>query len=348
MSSLKPLHLWIALIAASVVVSLLLQLTGFPASFLIGPMLTGMVFSVRGAKLSVARPYLLASQSVVGVLVASALDPSILGTISNDWAAILLVVATTVAFSTFAGWMIARTGLLPGTTAAWGCSPGAATGMITMAEEYGADPRLVAFMQFLRVVMVMVVATLVSRFIFGVGAAEQAPDAGSTFIEQLPDLLKTIAVVAAGAVGARVLKVPSGAVFVPLFLAGVLQGLGFLTITLPPWLLITAFSLIGLWVGLRFTRETVRYAFRALPVMLLGTLTLIALCGLSAVMLVWLIGTDPLTAFLATIPGALEAVSIIAVSSNADVSFILALQTIRLFVVIVTGPMLAKMICKML
>ena len=82
--------------------------------------------------------------------------------------------------------------------------------------------------------------------------------------------------------------------------------------------------------------------------MLVGTLTLILLCCLSAVMLVWLVETDPLTAFLATVPGGLDAIAIIAVDSNADISFVLALQTVRLFVVIVTGPLLAKMICRLL
>lgn len=348
MNSLKTLQLWFALIVVSGIVSVLMHLAGFPASFLIGPMLVGMVFSVRGANLYVPRPYLLCSQAIVGVLVARSLDPSILGTIAGDWPAMLLVVATTVVASTFAGWMIARTGLLPGTTAAWGCSPGAATGMVAMAEEFGADPRLVAFMQFLRVVMVMIVATLVSRFVFGVTAGEQAEAAAMPFAEQLPGLLKTLGVAALGAVGARLLRVPSGAVFVPLIIAATLQGFGHLTIILPPWLLMIAFAIIGLWVGLRFTKETVLYAFRALPVMLIGTTTLIGLCCGSAVMLWWLVGTDPLTAFLATVPGGLDAIAIIAVDSNADISFVLALQTVRLFVVIITGPLLAKMICRML
>ena len=38
--------------------------------------------------------------------------------------------------------------MLPGTTALWGTSPGAASVMTIMAESYGADMRLVAFMQY--------------------------------------------------------------------------------------------------------------------------------------------------------------------------------------------------------
>ena len=348
MISVKTARLWMGLVAASTAVSFLLYGAGFPASFLIGPMLTGMAFAVRGVQLAVPRPFLLSAQAIVGCLVARALDPSILGTIADDWAAMLLVVMTTVVASTFAGWMIARTHLLPGTTAAWGCSPGAATGMVAMAEEFGADARLVAFMQFLRVIMVVITATLVSRLIFGVTATEHAPAAAvQSFADQLPGLAATLAVAAGGGLAARLLPVPSGSVFVPLIFAATLQGMGVMTITLPPWLLIGAFALIGWWVGLRFTRETVLYALRAMPVMLVGIFSLILLCGLSAAMLVWLVGTDPLTAFLATIPGGLDAIAIIAVDSNADISFVLALQTVRLFVVIVTGPMLAKLICRL-
>ena len=348
MISFKSLRLWIALVAASVALSFLLHAAGFPASFLIGPMLTGMAFAVRGVRLYVPRPYLLGAQAIIGCLVARSLDPSILGTIAEDWAAMGLVVLTTVVASTFAGWMIARSHLLPGTTAAWGCSPGAATGMIAMAEEFGADPRLVAFMQFLRVTLVVITATLVSRLLFGVTVTEHAPDASvPAFADQLPDLAATLGVAAGGAFAARLLPLPAGGVFVPLIIAAVLQGTGLMTITLPPWLLIGAFSVIGWWVGLRFERETVLYAMRAMPAMLAGIFALILLCGLSAVMLVWLVGTDPLTAFLATTPGGLDAIAIIAVDSNADISFVLALQTVRLFVVILTGPMLAKLICRL-
>ena len=348
MISFKTVRLWIALVASSAALGFLLHAAGFPASFLIGPMLTGMAFAVKGVRLYVPRPILLSAQAIIGCLIARALDPSILRTIADDWAAMLLVVLTTVVASTFAGWMIARTHLLPGTTAAWGCSPGAATGMVAMAEEFGADPRLVAFMQFLRVILVVITATLVSRLIFGVTATEHAPTASlQPFADQLPGLAATLAVAAGGGLIARLLPVPSGGVFVPLIFAAILQGMGVITITLPPWLLVGAFSLIGWWVGLRFERETVLYALRAMPVMLVGIFSLILLCGLSAAMLVWLVGTDPLTAFLATIPGGLDAIAIIAVDSNADISFVLALQTVRLFVVIVTGPMLAKLICRL-
>jgi uncharacterized membrane protein AbrB (regulator of aidB expression) len=46
--------------------------------------------------------------------------------------------------------------------AIWGMLPGAATVMMVMVEAYGADFRLVAFMQYLRVVLVAAVASVVA------------------------------------------------------------------------------------------------------------------------------------------------------------------------------------------
>src|ERR1700722_17672279 len=56
-----------------------------------------------------------------------------------------------------------RMHILPGTTVLWGSSPGAATAMIVMAEAHGADARLVAFMQYLRVAVVAAGASIVAR-----------------------------------------------------------------------------------------------------------------------------------------------------------------------------------------
>ena len=72
----------------------------------------------------------------------------------KSWPLFLGVVAAIIATSAALGWMMARLKVLPGTTAVWGVAPGGASVMMLMSGEFGADPRLVAFMQYLRVVVV--------------------------------------------------------------------------------------------------------------------------------------------------------------------------------------------------
>jgi hypothetical protein len=111
-------------------------------------------------------------------------------------------------------------------------------------------------------------------------------------------------------------------------------------------LLDAAYATIGWYVGLRFTRETLLETFHALPGILVATVAVILLCAGWAFGLTRILPIDFLTAFLATSPGGLDSVAIIAVGSKADVSFVLAVQTLRLFVVLITGPMLAKWIAR--
>jgi uncharacterized protein len=68
------------------------------------------------------------------------------------------------------------------------------------------------------------------------------------------------------------------------------------------------------------------------------------MCALGGVLLVVLLHVDPLTAYLATTPGGLDSVSIIALGSGSNVPLILAIQTLRLFAVVASGPPLAKLI----
>ncbi|MFN2460564.1 MAG: AbrB family transcriptional regulator [Candidatus Velthaea sp.] len=337
---------WAGLVAASAAVSATLEAAGFPAALLLGPMLVAIVFGSRGATIGVPRWLFLGAQGVVGCLIARSVTGAIVTSVVRNWALMLVIVLTTVVASAVVGWLLARFGHLGASTAAWGSSPGAAAAMTAMSEDYGADPRLVAVMQYARVLIVVMTASVVARLLLGV-TAQHAPAAPTT--AALPPLLPfaaTLLVALGGTWFGRRLRVPSGALLVPLVAAAVLHGSGRLEITLPVWLLDVTYASIGWYIGLTFTRETVRLAARAFPQLLAATAALIALCAASGWMLAALLRVDPLTAYLATTPGGLDSVAIIALGSGANVSLVLAIQTLRVLVVIVTGPPLAKLIAR--
>lgn len=342
-----PRWRWLALLALSLLLTAVLEWAALPGALLLGPMIAAIAFGVGGAELRSPRWSLVGAQAIIGCLIARTLTPAILVSIAHDWATMLLVVTSTVIAGGIVGWVMVKSGTLPGTTAAWGCSPGAATAMIAMAEEFGADVRLVAFMQYLRVAIVVLSASIVSRLLLGHAppAAALPTWAALSAVAPLP-FAATLAIAALGAVAARRLKFPGGAVLLPMMLGTALHIGGLVEITLPPWLLGAAYTALGWYVGLGFTRAVFLHAFRAIPQLVLSTVMLIGLCGVSAWLLTLLLHTDPLTAYLATSPGGLDAVAIIAITSHADVSFVMAIQTMRLFVVMLTGPQIAKLICR--
>ena len=122
--------------------------------------------------------------------------------------------------------------------------------------------------------------------------------------------------------------------------------MGLLTIVLPPWLLAVGYTLLGWSVGLGFTRDILGHAYRALPQVALSIFILMAACAVFAFVLVRAAGIDPLTAFLATSPGGVDTVAIIAASSNVDVPFVMALQAVRLVIVLIAGPPLARFVAQ--
>lgn len=343
-----PVAQWALALVASLTLALGLDALAVPAAFLVGPMVAGIALALGGAAIRPPRPAFLAGQALIGCAVARALTFQVLASIAQSWPAMFAAVFATVAVSAGVGWLLVRFGSLPGSTAAWGTSPGGASAMVAMAQEFGADPVAVAMMQYLRVVLVVLAASLVSGFMLGPGHPP-AGDAAALRAEAPLDpiaLAETLAVAALAAWAGLRLKVPAGALLAPMGVVAVLQGFGLLAVTLPRPLLLAGYGVIGLSIGLRFRRDLLRRTLRVLPEMLASALVLVALCGGLAWALVRFVHTDALTAYLATSPGGLDSVAIIAASSSADVPFVLALQTLRVLVVLVTGPALAKLLSR--
>jgi uncharacterized protein len=136
--------------------------------------------------------------------------------------------------------------------------------------------------------------------------------------------------------------IPAGVLLGPLALGAVLNVLGWVRIELPPIILAASYALIGWNTGLRFTRDMLAAAARALPQSAGATILLMAFCGLLAWLLVEFLQVDPLTAYLATSPGGLDAAAIIAASTKVDMPFVMALQTVRLIALMVIGPTVAR------
>ena len=337
---------WVLLLAASLVFIVPLHLIHLPAALLLGAMGAAILVAAFEGDLVVPRwPYALA-QGLIGCLVARSIGPPILAAMVRQWPLFLAGVCSVLVISTSLGALLARWKVLPGTTAVWGSSPGAATVMVLMSEGFGGDPRLVAYMQFLRVILVALVASMVARLWVAPGGAATPAIVWFPTVAAGP-LWETMAVAVVGAIAGAKSRIPAGPLLIPLFASIALSCTGLVTITLPPWLMAGSYALLGWSIGLRFTRETVIYAARVFPKIVASNLTLIALCGALAWLLHVTVGTDPLTAYLATSPGGADSVAIIAASSNnVDLPFVMAMQMARFILVMLLGPVLARAVAR--
>src|SRR6202789_2484309 len=207
---------WSILLLLSLAFIVPLELIRLPAALLLGAMAAAILVSVFDGKLAVPHwPYVLA-QGLIGCLVARSIGPAIFTTMFARWPLFLGGVCSVLLISTSLGALLARWRVLPGTTAVWGSSPGAATVMVLMSEGFGGDPRLVAYMQFLRVMLVALVASIVARLWVAPGGLARAAIDWFPAVAALP-LGETMALAVLGAIAGAKSRIPAGALLVPLF-----------------------------------------------------------------------------------------------------------------------------------
>lgn len=335
----RYLSQWLVILCSSAAIGALLAWVHVPAALLLGPMLAGIAITAAGGTARVPNVAFLVAQGIIGCMIAKMVPLSIAGEILSRWPVFVFGVLAVIAVSASLGWLLTRMQVLPGTAVLWGSSPGAATVMIVMAEVHGADGRLVAFMQYLRVAVVAVAASIVAR-VWGLKPSHVL--ANITWFPAISwlQLLATLALATLGPLLAHKLRLRSGAFLIPLVAGVLLSHLGWFVIELPPWLLVLGYAVIGWSIGLRFTRPLLVHTARAFPRVLACTVALIVLCCVLAGVLVIAAGVDPLTAYLATSPGAVESVVIIAASSKVDVPFVMAMQTTRLLALVTVVPAL--------
>jgi membrane AbrB-like protein len=306
-------------------------------------LLAGLVYALAlPGRLSLPPLGFSAGQAITGVALGTFLHASTLTGLGASWIPVILASAATLAVTIAVGLVLARLAGLDRPTASLGMVAGGAAGIVAMADELGGDDRLVAFMQYLRVLVVTLLTPLLVPLAFGVhtagGSVDQGPVLGSAGGWAL-----TLGAAAAGALAGQRLKIPAPALIGPLILTAVLSLTGLTGgAQVPPLARETGFALIGIQIGLGFDRDTIREVAR----LVLPVVASIAALLLACFALAWLLKltTDVplLDAYLATTPGGLYAVLPIAYGSGADTTFVLAVQGLRLFAMVLAAPAVVR------
>ena len=340
---------WLALTALTGLGALAGGAIGLPSPALFAGMLAGIAVALlwpgrdsEPARPGLPRMVLRVSEGLVGVVLGTYVELSTLEEIGGHLLAIVLVTLATLGLSVACGLALARLTELDRATAAFGTIAGGASGIIVMARELGADQRLVAVLQYLRVLVVVMLTPVVAATAFGGGGAGGTGGIGAAG-GGLPGVAFAAVCVGTGLLLARRVPLPAPTLLLPLLVAAVLTVTGAPGVAgVPVALQELAFAVIGIEVGLRFTPASLRSAGR----ILLPALGLIAalLAGSFALALVLapLAGVSTLSAYLATTPGGLYAVLAVAVGSGADTTFVLAVQVLRLLVMLLAAPALAR------
>ena len=346
----------VAVLSASLCGGLVFHVLNLPVAWLLGPMFAGSLLAFASSEpKQIPHPARAGAQVVIGVAVGLRLSPEAFWGLGSELPFLLLLVAATGALSMLNGYLLGRFAGVDPATGFLGSIPGAASGMIAISGDLGADPRLVALLQYMRVLLV---ALLVPFFVqhaaphlMGAesGTQPSALDSTDGLAATLGDIgthcLLVAYAVAGWAVGRR-LRFPSPSLLGPLAVAAagtLLLG----PLPFPEWLFNAALLVLGAWIGVQFDAPFVRRLGRIALVEAILVVLLVAGAALLGFAFSRLTGVHLVTALLASSPGAMEAMVALSIKLDAHTPLVVSIQMVRFLAMLFAGPWIASKLVRL-
>lgn len=311
-----------------------------PIPWTIGPLLVTAVASVLALPTRSLVPLRNAGQLLIGAALGLYFTPQVTALVASVWWAILLAIAWALGLGwTFGRWLHARHAAELGpdpahqrATSYFAGAIGGASEMTLLAERAGGRTDLVASAHSLRLLIV----TLTVPFALTYGGWQGVdPTLPGTRVVDARGLVILLAACAAGSL----LMSRTGRAN-PWFMGSLFVAMG-LTVSgielsaLPVWMSISAQLFIGVSLGVRFSAEFVYTAPRWLFSVALGTLAMVGLCAVFAMLLGWAAHLHPAVLVLGTSPGGIAEMAITAKVLQMGVPVVTAFQVCRLVAVLV-------------
>jgi membrane AbrB-like protein len=338
MTSTFPARVALTLLLA-LAAALLCRWLRTPLPWMIGPLLVTAVASALGQPTRSFGPFRNAGQSIIGMALGLYFTPQVTALVASLWWAIALAIAWALGLGwAFGRWLhrghaarIGGTESEQRATSYFAAAIGGASEMTLLAERHRGRTDLVAAAHSLRLLIV----TLVVPFAFSLAGLHGLDP---TFPGAREVHWAGLAILSAASVAGAWLMQRTGRAN-PWFIGALLVAMG-LTMAgielsgLPQWLTNAGQLLIGVSLGVRFSAEFVRTAPRWLGSVAVGTVTMIVLCALVAVVLSQLTGLHWATLILGTSPGGIAEMAITAKVLQLGVPVVTAFQVCRLVAVL--------------
>lgn len=347
MGKCRGLAKWVLLVAVSVAATIPLTALGVPSAGLFAALVVGIALALANvAPAAVPRKVGIAAQGVLGVYIGTMVSRDAIGALGPHWIVVLGVAVSTLLISVAAGVLLGRRRDVSPLTGSLAMVAGGASGLVAIARELGADDRVVAVVQYLRVALVTASMPVAVILIYRAERTQHAAAVSqSSSTPWYLSILVMVGLVLVGATVGKLIRLPGAGLLGPLALTVALQlsGVPF-ALTVPDVLVQIGYLVIGWQAGVAFTRDSLRAVGRTLPAALALIVVLtVATAGLGVV-LAHFAGLTPLEGYLATSPGGVYAVLATAVETGSNVTFIIAAQVVRILLMLFAAPLVAKAI----
>ena len=317
-----------------------------PLPWMIGPLLATSVVSMAGGPTESWGPLRNAGQWSIGAALGLYFTPQVTALVLGLWWAVMLAIVWALVLGAAFGWWLHRAqGASAASPAerratAWFASlVGGASEMTLLAERAGARADLVAAAHSVRMTVVVLVLPFAMQWAkqrWHLQALDATlPGRGAV---QWPGLLGLALATGAGAWLMGFTRRANPWFIGPLLAAMALTMADVHASAVPRAMINAAQLVIGVSLGVRFSRPFLRSAPRWMGAAALGALGMIVLCAGFAELLAWATGLHPVTLMLATSPGGIAEMAITAQVLQLGVAVVTAFQVCRLVAVLLAEP----------
>lgn len=322
MNTIGNLLLAVAVAAAG---GALARLADLPLAWLVGAAIATAAYTLTVAPVSVPRPAYRLAQLVVGTSVGLTVSADIAQRIGWHLVVIPLGACISIGIGLLLAVPLTRLGAVDRTTAHFSMIPAGISEMADLSEKHGADVGAVATFHAMRVMLVVFLLPPLIFALDGGATLSIAPDQGAWTLS----LAVAFACALLAGWGGSRLGLPSAWFLGPMASVALLSGAGLVAASEPHALLAVAQIALGLSLGARLKRETVRRLPRALTAGALLMLVHAAVMGGLAVGLALLAGAEPITMVLGLATGGSAEMVLTARAVGADAAIVAAYQLTR-------------------
>jgi membrane AbrB-like protein len=338
MSVLSPAR--IRTLAAAALGSAVFLSLGLPLPLLLGPMLGCLVFALAGAGLQGMGTLGTLFRAVLGVAIGSAVTPDLVQSLPSYGFTLALVPVFVVVIGCVGYPFFRRVMGFDHPTAFYSAMPGGLQDMLIFGEEAGGDLRAMSLIHATRVLVLVSAAPFLLTLIYDLDLTSP-PGAPASEVPLGELSLMVFAAIGGWKLAERV-GLFGASILGPLIVTAGLSLSGLIHVRPPAEAIWAAQFFIGLSVGANYTGITGRELRVDVGAGLAYSLLLavISIAFIEAILQFSSAGT--LDVILAFLPGGQAEMAIIAIVAGADVAFVVAHHLLRVFLVILTAPHVAR------
>lgn len=311
-----------------------------PLAWMLGSLFLTMAASLGGLPVQVPTWLRMNFVILIGLFLGESFDRLTLEEFAR-WPVTLAGAILYVPFGAYAAYLFFRHVAREGrNTAICEAVPGGLSAVILLATTMGADERAVALSQSLRISIVVLLAPLIAFVILGL----PPPQHTELPAEAMISLHEFLILLAGSLMTIWLLNragMPMSALVAPVIASAVLRMSGVVDGALPPWLVEISLIVLGSSIGSRFAGIGLGRWLSVAGMTLIGTLILMAVSALFALIIAWITGQDVMPLLLAYAPGGVAEMSLIAIAIDADPGFVAVHHIVRISFILLTFPLFA-------